>query len=134
MSDERKIRVLCVDDNPGFARLLQVSIDLEPDMESAGRLHSADDLGEEIERSHPDIVLLDLNMPGLDPLTALADLCVRHPEVRFIVLSGYDDPEFVERALTAGARGYVTKGGSAGAPAFLEAIRRVAGGGTAVLV
>src|SRR5689334_10017359 len=95
-----KIRVLCVDDSPDLAEMLARCINAEFDMESVGCLHSADNLAGEVERSHADVVLLDMTMPGKDPVAALADLALfvaygRDPKVpaslvaRVIAYSGY---------------------------------------------
>jgi DNA-binding NarL/FixJ family response regulator len=122
----QKIRVLCVDDNTDVCEVLCGVIDAEPDMECAGQLHSADLLSDEVASSKPDVVLLDLTMPGREPLDALRDSAERSPQTRIMVLSGHSDPEWVNKATDRGAWGYLSK--DAGMTELLSAIRRVHAG------
>jgi DNA-binding NarL/FixJ family response regulator len=119
-------RVLCVDDNRDIVMLLEMAINSASDMASAGALYRADRLLEEVERSHPDVVLLDLSMPGEDPIAIARELAARFPETRTIVFSAYDDQELVMQAADSGAKGYVRKGENISV--ILDAIRRVANG------
>lgn len=66
------IRVLCIDDSRDITELLGQCVEHQPDMESVGSLSTANNLRAELEKSHPDVVLLDMSMPGDDPLVALA--------------------------------------------------------------
>ena len=120
------ISVLCVDDNADVANMLSTLIDMEPDMRTAGTLQDADGLMTELENSRPDVVLLDLTMPGRDPLDAMQEASGKFAETRFIVVSGHDEPERVQSALDRGAWGYVAKLGDS--KQILEAIRTVARG------
>ncbi|MFZ4574231.1 MAG: response regulator [Phycisphaerales bacterium] len=113
-----KIRVLCVDDSRDITAVLKMIIDAEPDMRCVGCLLSADRLISEVRRlsttpSTPStsslVVILDANMPGKDPLKVMQELATGFPCVRTIIYSGYDDPEFVDRAIAAGASGCVSK-------------------------
>jgi DNA-binding NarL/FixJ family response regulator len=119
-------RVLCVDDNRDIVMLLEMAINSAPDMVSAGALYRADRLLEEVERSRPHVVLLDLSMPGEDPIAIARELASRFPETSTIVFSAYDDQELVRQAADCGAKGYVRKGENV--PVILDAIRRVAKG------
>jgi two-component system response regulator NreC len=76
---------------------------------------------------HPDLVLLDLTMPGKPGLEAMPDLMKENPEVKVLILSMEDDPRYVREAFAAGARGYLLK--EAVANEVVGAIREVAGGG-----
>jgi DNA-binding NarL/FixJ family response regulator len=120
------VKVLCVDDNPDLGRLYRVVIDAQPGMQCVGCLDAADDLAVEVERSRPDVLLIDLTMPGKDPLLAIRELSKSHPETRAIVFSGLDDPATIDRAIEAGAWGYVSK--SSEIQDVLAAIRRVSNG------
>lgn len=126
------IRVLCVDDNPDVVEVLAAAINAEDDMESVGVLMSAERLCEEIEARQPDVVLIDLCMPGRDPLEALGETQARNLESRAIVVSGRDDPDAVDQAVGRGAWGYVRKDGDF--RRLLEAIRSVARGEPALHV
>jgi DNA-binding NarL/FixJ family response regulator len=124
MADGDPIKVLCVDDNAIIAMATSAIIDSADDMRCVGCLYRADTLLDTVAELQPDAVLLDLHMPGKDPLTVLRDLTRDHPDVAVIVLSGFCDADTEEEALAAGARRFLTKGGS-GQP-ILDTIRAVA--------
>lgn len=123
---KRPIRVLCVDDHTDILTLLKMTIANEADMRHVGSVASADALMPELSSANPDVVLLDNTMPSLDPISVLRQARDQHPDARFIVFSGYDDTETIDRALEAGAWGFVSK--HLGMPALLNAIRSVAAG------
>jgi DNA-binding NarL/FixJ family response regulator len=108
-SMSRPIRVLCVDDHPvildAFSRLFAGE-----DFILVGSLTSADDLLSVARQSAPDIVLLDIIMPGPDPFAAIEDLRRQLPEVRVIVYSGYVRDHYIDAAVCSGAWGYAYKG------------------------
>ncbi len=120
------ISVLCVDDSADIRDLYRQLIDAEPDLRCVGTLEGAEGLVEEVVRTEPDVVLLDLTMPGPDPLSAVEELSRRRPETRVLLFSGYDDAETADAALDAGAWGLVSKHGDS--DRVLAAIRAVAGG------
>jgi DNA-binding NarL/FixJ family response regulator len=120
----KPISVIVVDDNADFVSMLATLIDGESDMVCAGTLASADTLLETVVEIKPDVVLLDLTMPGRKPLDAVAEASQRVPDSRIIVLSGYDDQATVDRAVDQGAWGFVSKHGDV--PDILRSIRAVA--------
>lgn len=122
----RRIAVLVVDDNEDVAGSLALLIDREADMECVGTVQSADGLIAAIKHWCPNIVLLDLSMPGTPPLMGMAQAIKIYPDVRFVVLSGYDDPETQDAAIDGGAWGFVSKHESG--PVVLAAIRAVVAG------
>lgn len=122
------ISVLVVDDSADMAFMLTTLIDFESDMRSAGTLGSADSLVAVAKRLKPDVIVLDLTMPGHPPLEALRELCGVTPETRVIIFSGYDDRGTVEEAIDAGAWGLVSKHNEP--MEVVAAIRRVAQGET----
>src|SRR5436190_8419939 len=73
-SVSKPIRILCVDDHAFLVEGLNARFEIEHDLELVGRLSTAEDLVAEAKRTRPDIVLLDIEMPGPDPFNALADL------------------------------------------------------------
>ena len=123
---ESPLRILCVDDHSFILEGLRVRLDMEPDLEVVGSLRSAEGLVEEVQRLHPDIVLMDIEMPGRDPFEAIGDLQRRCPGTRAIVLSAYVRDYYISAATRAGAWGYFCKSEDAGT--IVEGIRRVAGG------
>ena len=118
------VRVLVVDDNPLVGEALAQVIAITPGLESAGLVARADHLAAEAADRRADVVVLDLRMPGRDPLAALTDFAATHPEVRVIASSGEDDEALADAAIAAGAWAFVAKTGGGGP--ILAAIRRVA--------
>lgn len=105
----KPIRVLCVDDSNALTKALGQLIRTQPDLEDAGALPNADGLLAEVEQRKPDIVLMDLTMPGVPPLEAIRELAERAPWCRVIAYSGYSDAETVNLAIDAGAWKCISK-------------------------
>jgi two-component system response regulator NreC len=124
--EERKIRVLCVDDHAFLVDGLRARFALEPDIECVGRLDRADELLAETRKLHPDIVLLDIEMPGADPFEATDELRRLAPGSRVVILSAYVRDHYIQAAFKAGAWGYFSK--SEDPDAIVAGIRRVAAG------
>jgi len=116
---------MCVDDSPDLTDMMTWAIRQEPDLEDAGAMGSAEGIVEEVIRRRVDIVILDLTMPGPDPLGAISALADGAPLCRVIAFSGHDDPETREAARIAGAWELVSKHGEPND--VMQAIRRVAG-------
>jgi DNA-binding NarL/FixJ family response regulator len=92
-------------------------------MACVGTLARADSLGTTLDDTPTDIVLLDLSMPGKDPMAALREVSASHPNTRVIVFTGHSEQERVDRAVGAGAWGYVSK--SQSTDRLIQAIRGV---------
>jgi two-component system response regulator NreC len=105
----KRIKVLCVDDHAFLVDGLKARFDLEPDIEMIGRLPSADTAVVESRRLRPDIVLMDIEMPGMDPFEAVEDLKSQCPDTRVIMLSAYVRDHYVSAAFKAGVWGYFSK-------------------------
>ncbi|HEY9390485.1 MAG TPA: response regulator transcription factor [Mycobacteriales bacterium] len=116
-------RVLVVDDHRTFSELLMYALDGEADFHCVGMATSAAEAVEAARRLRPDIVVLDIQMPGQDGLTAARTIRELLPDTVITVLSAHQEPEWVVRAAQAGANGYVTKDGSL--PEMLDVLRRV---------
>ncbi|WP_148570970.1 response regulator [Nocardioides caldifontis] len=102
-------RVLVADDHALFrAGMLAVLADL-PGVEVVGEADSGEAALEQVALSRPDVVLMDLRMPGMGGLAATARITERHPETRVVVLTMSEDSDSVFAALRAGARGYLLK-------------------------
>jgi two-component system response regulator DesR len=123
-----RIKVFCVDDNPLVPDAVKLQLTLADDMQWGGSAPDADSLLVEAERECSTIVLLDIDMPGRDPFSAVADLAAICPESRVVMYSGLLRRELVDRAIDAGAWGYVAKADSG---ELLPAIRQVASGSIA---
>lgn len=122
------MKILIVDDHPivrsGLRRLLAGEAE---EIEEAATGQSALNI---FRASRPNLIILDLNLPGISGLEVIERLKVVDPKARILVLSMHDDPMHVRRALQAGAAGYVTK--NARPDEIIEAVRRVTHGGTYV--
>ena len=122
------IRLFLVDDHPLVRDGLRARLDPLPGLEIVGEAGSAAAALEAIAQLRPDLVLADVGMKGMSGIELASLLQDRQPEVRVLMLSMYDNPEYVQQALQAGARGYVLK--DAPAVEIVAAIEAVAAGGT----
>ena len=109
MTDQAMIRVLIVDDHPVVRFGLAAIIRLQPDMEVIGEAGSGEDACRMCLEEAPDVVLMDLRLPGLSGVQAIKTIRETTPSVRFIVLTTYDGDEDIRRALDAGAQAYLLK-------------------------
>jgi DNA-binding NarL/FixJ family response regulator len=116
-------RILLVDDHPITRQGLATLIGLEPDLTICGESPNAAHALEAIPKLVPDLVVVDLSLQGRSGLELIKDLHVCHPRIPCLVLSMHDEAIYAERALRAGAKGYLMK--SAGGRAVIESIRRV---------
>lgn len=132
MSDARAtpgpIRVLIVDDHPLVRDGLRARLAAMPQFEVVGEAGSAAEALERAVLTRPTVVLTDVGMKGTNGIELAALLLERDASVQVLMLSMYDNPEYVQRALQAGARGYVLK--DAPANEIVAAIEAVAHGGT----
>jgi len=122
-----EIRVVIVDDHAVVRSGLKLLLDAEEDIEVVGE---AGNLQEAVFRTRalkPDVVLMDVVMPGASGIEATSEVLKEHPAARVLVLSMQDDPTYVREAFAAGASGYVLK--EAADEEVVGAIRDVAGGG-----
>ncbi len=102
-------RVMIVDDHPMVAEGIEAILDSYDDIDVVATLSSGQAAIDRIVELAPDVVLLDLNMPGVTGLTATEIIMERRPETRVLILSMHDSPEYINTALHHGARGYILK-------------------------
>jgi DNA-binding NarL/FixJ family response regulator len=122
-----RTRVLLVDDHSVLRQGLGAMINEEPDLEVCGEADSVQGALRAAEEGRPDVALVDLSLRGGgDGLELIKEMRERHPEVLVLVLSMYDETVYAERALRAGARGYIMK--VEAAEKVMTAIRQVLGG------
>ncbi|KUJ80798.1 LuxR family transcriptional regulator [Ruegeria marisrubri] len=103
------VRVLIVDDHPMVAEGIQSILESYDDVEVVGTLGNGQDAVDQVTALRPDVILMDLNMPGLGGLSATEIILERLPETRILILSMHDSPEYISTALSHGAKGYVLK-------------------------
>jgi DNA-binding NarL/FixJ family response regulator len=124
------IRIVVVDDHPIVRQGLVATLEDEPDFEVVGSAGSAEDALALVARHRPDLILLDLELPGLSGIEAIPRLLEASPDTRILVFTAYDTDERVLATIRAGAKGYLLKG--AAVAEIAGAIRTVANGGTAL--
>lgn len=105
----RKIRILLVDDHAIFRAGLRVLLELYPDYEVVGEAGDGREALAQVRDLSPDIVLMDIAMPGLDGLTATRLILEENPQCKVIVLTQLENREYITPALKVGAAGYVLK-------------------------
>ena len=103
------IRIIIVDDHPMVAEGIQSILESYDDVEVIATLSDGQQVIEQVEALNPDVILLDLNMPGIGGLSTTEILLEKSPDTRILILSMHDSPEYISTALSHGAVGYVLK-------------------------
>ena len=104
-----KLRILIADDHQLMLDGIRRALEPCEDFEIVGEAHSGSEVLPVIGRTDPDVVLLDMRMPGMDGLTCLERIRERYPRIKVVVLSVFREPEHIEAALKRGASGYIVK-------------------------
>jgi two-component system, NarL family, response regulator DesR len=120
------IRLLIADDQELIRTALVALLELQPDFEVVAAIGRGDEVVAAANAHHPDVALLDIEMPGLDGLAAAAVLSQEVPDCRSLILTTFGRPGYLRRAMESGARGFVVK--DAPPEQLAGAIRRVASG------
>jgi DNA-binding NarL/FixJ family response regulator len=126
--DGRAVRVLIVDNHPIIRGGLTAVLSGERDMEVVGEAVDGLSAVDAASRLRPDVVVMDLSMPGVDGIEATRRLRAAQPEIKVLVLSCHREPGHVQSAMEAGAAGYVLKRTAVGE--LVSGLRAVASGGT----
>jgi DNA-binding NarL/FixJ family response regulator len=126
MTQFKPIRVLCVDDHSFLIEGLESCLNAAHGIEFTGSLPNPDLLCEEVTRLNIDVVLIDIEMPGLDPFAAVQAMMKQSPKTKAIFLSGHVLERYIDLAFEAGAFGYLSKNDPSGN--IIDAIRRVHAG------
>ena len=127
MTGAPKIRVLIVDDHAVVRTGLRKVLESEPDIEVVGEAGDAQHAVFETRATRPDVILMDVVMPGKTGIEVIPEVLHDAPEARILILSMQDDPSYVREAFEAGASGYVLK--EAVDTDVVAAVRDVARGG-----
>jgi DNA-binding NarL/FixJ family response regulator len=123
----RTLRILVADDHAVVRQGLKLLINSQPDMTVVGEAADGAAVLQQAAAVEPDIVVMDLSMPGMNGLVATRALKKARPAVEVVALTRHDDETFLQEVLRAGASGYVLK--QSNPVEFLQAIRAVAAGG-----
>ena len=123
---ESPIKILIADDHPLIRQGLRVVIEAQPDLELVGEVSNGEQAVRQSLALHPDIVIMDLQMPVKDGLTATREITQADAHVQVLILTSFPDDDNVYTAIKAGAMGFLLKDSSA--EYLLDAIRTVYGG------
>jgi two-component system response regulator NreC len=121
-----QIRIVLADDHRVVRLGLRLVLEVEPDFEVLGEAGDMAEARRKVEALKPDVLILDLNMPGEASLDAIPNLREQYPHTQVVVLTMQDDPAFARDALRAGALGYVLK--ESAESELVEAVRRASQG------
>jgi DNA-binding NarL/FixJ family response regulator len=122
------IGILVADDHPLFRQGLRRLLDTVTDFRVVGEVERGDEVLAAVRAKRPEVVILDVELPGISGIGAVEAIRAEAPDVRVVMLSGFGDPKRIRAALRAGAHGYVLK--NAPPLEILDAIRKVAAGRT----
>jgi NarL family two-component system response regulator LiaR len=113
MTDHKAIRVLVVDDHAVVRSGLSAFLIAYDDLDFVGEADSGEKAIQMCDQLHPDVILMDIKMPGMDGIEASQQIQAEHPQIKIIALTSFKDQESVKNAIRAGAIGYLLKNASA---------------------
>jgi two-component system response regulator DevR len=121
-----KLRIVLVDDHEVVRLGLRTLLERQPDLIVVGEAETANEAVQAVESLAPDVVVLDIRLPGRSGVEACAEIKRRRPETKIVVLTSYAEDEVLLDAIAAGAEGYVLK--QVGSDDLVQALRRVGRG------
>jgi DNA-binding NarL/FixJ family response regulator len=125
-SKSMRVNVVVIDDHPAIRDAIADTVGDQPDMELCGVAGSAHEAFELVRAARPDVAVVDISLGDAHGLDLIQNLRAQHPALEVVVFSMYDEAVYAERAIRAGARGYVMK--SESTQSVAEAIRAAAQG------
>jgi DNA-binding NarL/FixJ family response regulator len=130
MTDSQPIRVILADDHAVVRKGIREFLEAEPDIDIVGEAADGPTTLELVSRHQPDVAVLDIQMPGMTGIEVTRQIKARHPEVRVLILTAYDDDPYIFALLQAGASGYILK--TADSLELIHAVRAVHRGESAL--
>jgi len=109
MRNASELRVFIVDDNTNHSAGIKQLLEIQSEYTVAGIATNADEAIKRLTDIDVDIVLMDMNMPEVDGVSAIQQVLAKRAELKILALTGYDDPDLIYRAMRAGSRGYILK-------------------------
>ena len=109
LADSRATRILVVDDHPIVREGLAARIATQPDLEICGEAASLDEALAQVKATSPDLCIIDLQLTASHGIDLIKEIHSRFPKIKMLVVSAYDESLYAERALRAGAHGYINK-------------------------
>jgi DNA-binding NarL/FixJ family response regulator len=104
------IRCLAVDDHPAVTQGLELLLGGSGDIDLVDSVHSGEEAVDAVRRHDPEVVIVDVRLPGMDGISTVKEIAARSPATATVVFSAYGDKRLLSDAISAGARGYVMKG------------------------
>ncbi len=123
-------KILLVDDHPLMRKGLAMTLEAEPDLNVYSQVPSAEDALNVVNEEVPDIAIVDISLPGMSGIELIKHLLALHPDLPVLIVSRHDEMLYAERAIRAGARGYIMK--LEAGDVIVQAVRRVLKGGVYV--
>jgi DNA-binding NarL/FixJ family response regulator len=105
----KPLGILCVDDNVLLGKALGRCVEAEPSLKWLGAISDGSDAVAAAHRTRPDVILMDIDMPGFDTFRIVEEISNALPDTKVIMLSGHVDRDYLKRSLDAGAWGYLSK-------------------------
>lgn len=127
MENVFKKTIIIVDDHPIMRKGLASTLESEPGFEVIHQFEKAEEYLEVLEEEKPDLLVVDLSLPGMNGIELVKNVIFQYPDQKIIVVSRHEETLYAERALRAGAKGYVMKFESS--DVLLKAVRKVMNGG-----
>lgn len=118
---DKKIKVMIADDQVILAEGIKSVLETDPELEVIGLAFDGFDALEKMEKNPPDVVLMDIRMPNMNGVVATQSIKAKYPDVKVVILTTFDDSDYILNAINNGASGYLLK--DIGSTALIDAVK-----------